>query len=194
MRIVWLLVFAFCGVTMRTIGMMPPALAETEVDIAVVTMTETPELELTPVLQPQLVYPSELAWIVSDVKYRENLIRCVNDAAHEYGVDPWLIWSVIKYESTYHHLNAKAEVKRGGSREVGVAQIMLYWSKKWGYNLFDVRDNIRCCARLLQYARDELGLTDTQEILGWYNTGKEIVNQYAWRGHRQYHTWLAKGG
>lgn len=192
MKVFWLVVFVVAGLTAQFIwGQVLSASAEPEPMMSVIEVGR-PE-PIPPPQIPKVLYPKELTSVVADPVYREKLIRNVNDAAREYQVSPWLIWTVVKYEGTYQHFQG-SKVKRGNAQEVGVAQLMPRWGRRFGHDLFDLRDNVRCCARLLQYARDEEGLTETQEILGWYNTGKKVVNRYAWRGHRQYHLWLARGG
>jgi len=166
-----------------------PVLAELE-PVSETVVAEVSEPALPQV--PKLVRPRELEQMIGDTVYREKLVWAVNAAAKEHAVDPWLIWTVVKFEGTYQHFKG-TRVKRGNAREVGVAQIQPYWGRKFGHDLFDLRDNIRCCAELLAFAKYERGY-DTLLTLGWYNTGKEVVNAYARRGHKQYHTWLAMEG
>ena len=105
--------------------------------------------------------------------YSIEVIDAVNEAAVATGVAPEVIWAVAYTESHGFHTRENGQVKRGGAGEVGIMQVLPFWSKalkkKYGVDLdlYDVSDNIMAGAMILQRGGD-----DTQIALSYYNTGK----------------------
>ena len=123
-------------------------------------------------------------------EYTEELLAAIRAASEETGLEPSLLWAVIYTESRGRHFNKNGRVKRGGSKEVGVMQVMPFWERslKRVYDievdLFDLSDNVRSGAYVLTRGGDELRV-----MLSYYNTGKRIRST---RYQRKVMKYLAK--
>jgi hypothetical protein len=170
------------------------AYADTKVVEAVMfPAVETPTAVAKDSLDESLVAPPDLLDFV-EAQFAHDLVVEVNAAAVEYNVPVELCWSVMRRESGFRHLSDKGTVKRGGSHEVGICQIIPDgMTIKGRHNVWDRADNIRCMADLLAYALHErkYGL---EKSLGWYNSGKPIINQYAREVARTYRSWVRQRG
>jgi len=85
-------------------------------------------------------------------------------SAEKHGLDPLLVASVIRQESTYR---SQASSPAGA---VGLMQVIpRYWQSTCGGNLYDEASNIQCGAYILSHYHQSSG--DIKKALGYYNVG-----------------------
>ena len=110
-----------------------------------------------------------------DSAYAARVEAAIADAAYRTGADPTMLWSVAFTESHGRHWSSPGKVKRGGSGEIGMMQVMPFWSrsleKKYGVavDLFDLEDNVLAGAYILSR-----GGESPHEMLSYYNTGQRV--------------------
>lgn len=105
-----------------------------------------------------------------------NLRQVIVSAAVAGGVDPGIALAVASRESGICQWNMDGSVKRGGSGEYGVFQIMPSTGAKLGYTeaqLADVNANIQCGIKLLAQLSAQYG--NWMDALAAYNSGKPYV-------------------
>jgi hypothetical protein len=140
---------------------------------------------------------------VSDSAYCDNLVIIVHEAAAEFEIDPWILWSIMRFESHYYHWKDSNKSIPKGNGHHGVCQISPFWSNNKvvksyfsskGKTLekfdlkYSVKDNVRCAAAIMKYALDDRGY-DLEKAFGWFNTGDPVRNSYAKRAMKQYKAW-----
>jgi len=160
----------------------------------VVTEASLPAMALpAPIELPEMVAPPDILNFVEE-QYVSDLVAEVNAAAAKHPTVPVeLGWEVIRQESGFHHLRPNGTIKRGGSGEVGICQILIDgMAIKKCYNVWDRAENIECMFALLEYALDR-GYS-LERALGWYNSGSPIINQYARTVSKAYRSWVKNEG
>jgi hypothetical protein len=96
----------------------------------------------------------------------------VNEAAALHGLDPCLIFSVMKAESAF---NRAAVSPKGAS---GLMQLMPATAVRFGVrNIFDPRENVFGGAKYLRWLLDRFG-GDVRLALAGYNAGEGAVEFY----------------
>jgi len=102
----------------------------------------------------------------------ETFSSYINQAARQYGVDPYLIKSVVKVESDFD----PSVVSSKGAR--GLMQLIPSTARLVGCdNAFDPSDNIRGGAKYLKMMLDRFG-GNLDHALAAYNSGPGRVDQY----------------
>ncbi len=103
------------------------------------------------------------------------LDQMVKEAAAQYGIDPCLIVSVMKAESSFH---LGAVSPKGAS---GLMQLMPATAIRFGVrNIFDARENVFGGARYLRWLLDRFN-GDVRLALAGYNAGEGAVEFYGYR-------------
>ncbi|MCB1220345.1 MAG: transglycosylase SLT domain-containing protein [Planctomycetales bacterium] len=135
--------------------------------------TETIDWQINrPVDSWRIALREELA---DDAGYAARVEAAIDNAVELTGADPAMLWSVAYTESHGRHESSPGNVKRGGSGEVGMMQVMPFWSrsleKKYGFelDLFKLEDNVIAGAIVLSR-----GGESPQHMLSYYNTGQRI--------------------
>ncbi|MGG5195346.1 lytic transglycosylase domain-containing protein [Citrobacter sp. S5] len=109
------------------------------------------------------------------------------EAAKKYNLDPKILKATAAAESSWDQ-NAKGPVTRSGQQAQGLMQVMPA-NFQPGENPWDPRDNIMAGARVMSWAKEQAG-GDTEEMLRWYNGGKNRGSkenrEYAGRVNEQY--------
>jgi soluble lytic murein transglycosylase-like protein len=106
--------------------------------------------------------PSSPAWATSSDVERQRLEDAVRDAALRFGLDPRLIWSVIRHESNYdpHAVSHKGAM--------GLMQLMPATARELGVVCaFDPRQNVLAGTRYLRQLYDQLG-TWSRALAGYH--------------------------
>ena len=99
----------------------------------------------------------------------------VNEAASRHGLDPCLILSVMRAESSF---NRMAISPKGAS---GLMQLMPATATRFGVkNIFDVRENVFGGAKYLRWLLDRFS-GDVRLALAGYNAGEGAVEFYGYR-------------
>lgn len=99
----------------------------------------------------------------------------VSEAAAQHGLDPCLIFSVMRAESAF---NLKAVSPKGAS---GLMQLMPETAARFGVrNIFDPRENIFAGAKYLRWLLDRFQ-GDVRLALAGYNAGEGAVEFYGLR-------------
>lgn len=99
----------------------------------------------------------------------------VNEAAAQQGLDPCLIFSVMKAESAFNRL---AVSPKGAS---GLMQLMPATAARFGVrNIFEPRENVFGGARYLRWLLNRFG-GDVRLALAGYNAGEGAVELYGYR-------------
>lgn len=99
----------------------------------------------------------------------------VNEAAAQQGLDPCLIFSVMKAESAFNRL---AVSPKGAS---GLMQLMPATAARFGVkNIFEPRENVFGGARYLRWLLNRFG-GDVRLALAGYNAGEGAVEIYGYR-------------
>lgn len=126
--------------------------------------------------QPDEAWRSALQTeLAEDSAYAAQVEAAIDSAVVRTGADPTMLWSVMFTESRGRHWASPDNVKRGGSGEIGMMQVMPFWSrsleKKYGVtlDLYNLEDNVLAGAYILSRG----GETPSQ-ILSYYNTGQRI--------------------
>ncbi|MCB1217256.1 transglycosylase SLT domain-containing protein [bacterium] len=110
-----------------------------------------------------------------DQEYAARVEAAIDNAVELTGADPVMLWSVARTESHGRHWKSPGKVKRGGSGEIGMMQVMPFWArslqKKYGFelDLYDLEDNVIAGAIVLSR-----GGESPQYMLSYYNTGQRI--------------------
>jgi soluble lytic murein transglycosylase-like protein len=100
------------------------------------------------------------------------LDRVVNEAAALHGIDPCLIFSVMKAESAF---NRTAVSPKGAS---GLMQLMPATATRFGVrNIFDPKENVFGGAKYLKWLLDRFG-GDVRLALAGYNAGEGAIEFY----------------
>ena len=113
--------------------------------------------------------------LTDDESYAARVKSAIEQAVDKTGADPTMLWSVAFTESHGRHWSSPGMVKRGGSGEIGMMQVMPFWSrsleKKYGValDLFDLEDNVLAGAYILSR-----GGKSPHEMLSYYNTGQRV--------------------
>jgi soluble lytic murein transglycosylase-like protein len=99
----------------------------------------------------------------------------VNEAASRHGLDPCLIFSVMRAESAF---NRMAISPKGAS---GLMQLMPATATRFGVkNIFDPRENVFGGAKYLRWLLDRFS-GDVRLALAGYNAGEGAVEFYGYR-------------
>ena len=116
-------------------------------------------------LRPSLPAPVRELKPVGDVESE------IADAAKLYNLDPALVRAVALQESGLRH---EARSRRGA---VGVMQLMPQTGRELGYDVKDLRGNIRAGAAYLSTMMESFG-GDVSKALAAYNAGPGAVQRY----------------
>jgi hypothetical protein len=99
----------------------------------------------------------------------------VNEAASRHGLDPCLVFSVMRAESAF---NRMAISPKGAS---GLMQLMPATAMRFGVkNIFDPRENVFGGAKYLRWLLDRFS-GDVRLALAGYNAGEGAVEFYGYR-------------
>jgi soluble lytic murein transglycosylase-like protein len=99
----------------------------------------------------------------------------VEDAARQYGLDPYLLHAMIKVESGY---NPRALSAKGAR---GLMQLMPETARRFGVSdAFNPRENVRGGAEYVQWLL-ELFQGDVELALAGYNAGEQAVIRAGYR-------------
>lgn len=115
--------------------------------------------------------------LAEDPSYASRVEGAIDHAVELTGADPEMLWSVAYTESRGRHWRSPGEVKRGGSGEIGMMQVMPFWQrsleKKYGVklDLFKLEDNMVAGAYVLSR-----GGETPHHMLSYYNTGQRVRN------------------
>jgi soluble lytic murein transglycosylase-like protein len=140
------------------------------------TASAIDETEVWRQSQPQDAWRMALQQeLAEDSSYAISVEAAIDAAVDLTGADPTMLWSVMFTESHGRHWASPDRVKRGGSGEIGLMQVMPFWGrsleKKYGVklDLFKLEDNVVAGAYILSRGGDT-----PNEILSYYNTGQRI--------------------
>ncbi|MFH0905423.1 MAG: hypothetical protein V1826_01770 [bacterium] len=125
-------------------------------------------------------------------RYAAKVTLLVNDICWDKHVPVEIGWRMIWQESGGRHYNSRGGVKRGGSGEWGICQILDDGMQlKKGYNYADLSGNLKCGLGLLSFAlNDPERKYDERTALGWYNAGKKVSNtKYVRQAMAREFTW-----
>ncbi len=119
---------------------------------------------------------------------------CFFTAGGRYGVDPYLLASIAKVESS---LNPKAiNTNADGSQDYGLMQINSYWVKKYKIPrewLFNACYNIHMGAMVLRHCQDRYP-DSLIKTIDCYNKGKPVgLTEYVIRVYGEYLRLVANG-
>ena len=105
----------------------------------------------------------------------QSIDGMVNEAALRHGLDPCLIFSVMRAESAF---NRMAVSPKGAS---GLMQLMPATATRFGVkNIFDPRENVFGGAKYLRWLLDRFS-GDVRLALAGYNAGEGAVEFYGYR-------------
>jgi soluble lytic murein transglycosylase-like protein len=134
----------------------------------------------TVVVSPRVVAPKSVgslpaesasSTVASAGATQAELNDLVEEAAHNYNLDPALVHSIIKVESNY---NQYAVSNKGAQ---GLMQLVPSTAKQLGVkNSFDARQNIDAGVRYYKYLKSIYG--DDRLALAAYNAGEGAVAKY----------------
>ncbi len=122
-----------------------------------------------------------------DTEYAARVEAAIDAAVLRTGADPAMLWSVAYTESHGRHWKSPGAVKRGGSGEIGMMQVMPFWEKsiKKKYSveldLFNLEDNMVAGALVLSR-----GGETPHRMLSYYNTGQRVRSTAYQRKVMQY--------
>lgn len=111
---------------------------------------------------------------VNSEEVKAQYTECVNNAGATYGVDPILIFAMMKQESSYRKF---AVSPKGAS---GLMQLMPATARRFGVkNIFDPCENIVGAVRYIKYLTELSYIgNNINLILAGYNAGEGAVKKY----------------
>lgn len=130
-------------------------------------------------------------------EYRAQLVQIVSEETKNFNVDPCEVWAILSKESTFNHWYPSGKVKKGdGGRSIGAGQLNTGWGKKFGLDLYDLRDNVKATCTLIVISRDEYGY-HLEKRFAWYNGGgrgmrSKAARRYAKDACNRYEKYLAE--
>ena len=113
--------------------------------------------------------------LAAEPDYAERLVKAIRDAAIASGVAADTLWGVAYTESRGRHWRSAGRIKRGGSGEIGLMQVLPFWQKALkrvaglDVDLNHLEDNVLAGAYILRRGGDEIPV-----MLSYYNTGQRI--------------------
>ncbi|HZS44930.1 MAG TPA: lytic transglycosylase domain-containing protein [Blastocatellia bacterium] len=111
----------------------------------------------------------------NELSGRADLDKIIDNASQETGVDPKLIYSVMRQESGFHN----GAVSPKGAR--GLMQLIPSTAERFGVkNIFDPKENIRGGAKYLRFLLDTFN-GDVELALAGYNAGEGAVIRYGYK-------------
>jgi hypothetical protein len=129
----------------------------------------TPTVEVADLAAPQITGP------VGDTTGNPYYDDLVKKAAAKYGVDPHLVFALMRQESGFH---SRAISNKGAS---GLMQLMPATARRLGVqNIFDPAQNIDGGTRYLRFLLDMFN-GDVKLALAGYNAGENAVVRYGYQ-------------
>ncbi len=129
----------------------------------------TPSVEVADLSSPQIAVP------VGDTTGNPYYDDLVKKAAAKYGVDPHLVFALMRQESGFH---SRAVSNKGAS---GLMQLMPATARRFGVqNIFDPVQNIDGGTRYLRFLLDMFN-GDVKLALAGYNAGENAVVNYGYQ-------------
>lgn len=113
--------------------------------------------------------------LAEEPDYAERLVSAIRSAASASGVAAETLWGVAYTESRGRHWRSAGRIKRGGSGEIGLMQVLPFWQRALkrvaglDLDLNRLEDNVLAGAYILRRGGDE-----TPVMLSYYNTGQRL--------------------